>query len=220
MTTASSRRETYRVSTGESGRYLHPDVRRRQIVDAASVVFAEKGFPATRISDIAAEANIAQGTIYRFFDSKEDIAKALFEVSEQIGRAALERILHEAPYGDAKSVLARYIAWYARFLAERRRIVAALFAWEVDTSGRSGSDIGWRHWIGEQLDRLLREAGVEKLEGTDMGRLLPLLIYALTALSNLHGEDSQEDEEALGRRIIDIVQRLFGIEIELWDVAQ
>ncbi|HVA74219.1 MAG TPA: TetR/AcrR family transcriptional regulator [Acidimicrobiales bacterium] len=201
------------MSTGESGRYLHPDVRRRQIVEAASRVFAEKGFPATRMSDIAAEANIAQGTIYRFFDSKEEIAKAVFEVSEEICRAALQRILRESPDGDAKAILGRYIAWYVRFLARGRRIVAALFAWEVDTNGRSGSDIGWTHWRGEQLGRLLKEAGVEEIEGTDMGRLLPLLIYSLTALSNLHAEDSQEDEEALGRRIIDIVERLFDVEV-------
>lgn len=122
--------------------------------------------------------------------------------------------MRESPDGDAKTILGRYIAWYAGFLARGRRVVSALFAWEVDTSGRSGSDIGWTHWRGEQLGRLLQAAGVEGIEGTDMGRLLPLLIYSLTALSNLHGEDGQEDEEALGRRVIDIVERLFGIEVE------
>lgn len=203
---------TYRVSTGESPRYLHPDVRRNQILEAASLVFAEKGFPATRVSDIADQAEIAQGTIYRFFDSKEEIAEALFGLAQHRGEAALQRILDEFPDGDAATLLGYYIDWYARYLAERRRIVAALFAWEVDVTGRRGGDIGWRQWIGERLAELLESAGVEKIEGTHMGRLLPLLIYSLTALSELHALDDQESEESLARRVIDIVVRLSGLK--------
>ena len=44
--------------------------RRNQILDAATQVFAEKGFHPTTIKDIAREAGIADGTIYNYFENK------------------------------------------------------------------------------------------------------------------------------------------------------
>src|SRR5437660_7884477 len=44
--------------------------RRSQILDAATKVFAEKGFHPTTIKDIAREASIADGTIYIYFENK------------------------------------------------------------------------------------------------------------------------------------------------------
>jgi TetR/AcrR family fatty acid metabolism transcriptional regulator len=50
----------------------------RQIVDAAVRVFARKGYFNARVSDIAREAGIAAGTIYLYFETKEDILITLF----------------------------------------------------------------------------------------------------------------------------------------------
>lgn len=44
--------------------------RRSQILDAATTVFAEKGFARATIKDIAKEAGIADGTIYIYFENK------------------------------------------------------------------------------------------------------------------------------------------------------
>jgi AcrR family transcriptional regulator len=52
-------------------RALPRDDRRRQILDAASWVFARKGFRRASISDIVARAQVARGTFYLYFDSKE-----------------------------------------------------------------------------------------------------------------------------------------------------
>lgn len=53
--------------------------RHRQILDAAIKVFAERGFHKSRVSDIAREANVADGTIYLYFKSKDDILISVFE---------------------------------------------------------------------------------------------------------------------------------------------
>ncbi len=53
--------------------------RRNQILDAAAVVFAEKGFHPTTIQDIAKTAGIAGGTIYNYFDSKPALLMGIFE---------------------------------------------------------------------------------------------------------------------------------------------
>ncbi len=53
--------------------------RKNQILDAAAVVFAEKGFHPTTIRDIAKRAGIADGTIYNYFDSKPALLMGIFE---------------------------------------------------------------------------------------------------------------------------------------------
>lgn len=45
--------------------------RRRQILDAATKVFAERGFHRARIKQIAREAGVSEGTIYNYFEDKE-----------------------------------------------------------------------------------------------------------------------------------------------------
>ncbi|UCD71076.1 MAG: TetR/AcrR family transcriptional regulator [Syntrophobacterales bacterium] len=49
------------------------------IVQAAAKVFAQKGFSRTVMADIAVEAGIGKGTIYEYFDSKEDLFFAVFQ---------------------------------------------------------------------------------------------------------------------------------------------
>jgi len=50
-----------------------------RIIDAATRVFARKGFYQAKISEIAREARVADGTIYIYFQNKDDILISLFE---------------------------------------------------------------------------------------------------------------------------------------------
>src|SRR5271155_2729264 len=59
------------------------DARPAEILDAALAVFAEKGYAATRMDDIARRAGVTKGTIYLYFESKEAVFRSL--VSESIG---------------------------------------------------------------------------------------------------------------------------------------
>ena len=53
--------------------------KRDLIVDAAIRVFARKGFHKARVSDIAAEAEIAYGLVYHYFKNKDEILATIFE---------------------------------------------------------------------------------------------------------------------------------------------
>jgi AcrR family transcriptional regulator len=66
------------------------DERAPEILDAALALFAEKGFAACRMEDIAKRAGISKGTIYLYFDSKEAVFKALAQraIGERIGAIA------------------------------------------------------------------------------------------------------------------------------------
>jgi len=50
-----------------------------RIIQAATKMFARKGFYKTRISEIAMEAQVADGTVYIYFENKDDILISLFE---------------------------------------------------------------------------------------------------------------------------------------------
>ena len=53
--------------------------KRDRILDAAVRVFARKGFYATRVSEVAKAAGVADGTIYLYFKSKDALLVSLFE---------------------------------------------------------------------------------------------------------------------------------------------
>ena len=50
-----------------------------RIIKAAARVFAQKGYAGAAVADIAVQAEIGKGTIYAYFDSKEDLFFAVFE---------------------------------------------------------------------------------------------------------------------------------------------
>ena len=76
------------------------DDKRQRILEAATRVFARKGYFAARVSEIARKAGVADGTIYLYFRNKEDILVSLFDdvMSEHIARGRRELLaLRGAP---------------------------------------------------------------------------------------------------------------------------
>ncbi len=55
------------------------DARRNQILDAATVIFADKGFHGATIRQIAQQAGIADGTIYIYFKTKTDLLLGILD---------------------------------------------------------------------------------------------------------------------------------------------
>jgi len=70
-----------------------PPDKRTAILDAATMVFAKRGFFGAQVADIARGAGIAAGTVYLYFKSKDEILTSVFDrtMREAIGegRAAL-----------------------------------------------------------------------------------------------------------------------------------
>lgn len=65
------------------------NTRRNQILDAATRVFAVKGFHPTTIKDVAREAGLADGTIYIYFESKPAL---LLGIMDRLTTAALQNV--------------------------------------------------------------------------------------------------------------------------------
>jgi TetR/AcrR family fatty acid metabolism transcriptional regulator len=53
--------------------------KRSIILDAALKTFVKRGYPETKVAEIAYEAGVAEGTLYNYFQSKEDLLLALFD---------------------------------------------------------------------------------------------------------------------------------------------
>ena len=67
--------------------------RKNQIIEAASTIFAQKGFARTTIAEVANQAGIGKGTVYEYFKSKEDLYFAVFEwFMAQTGAAVMVSI--------------------------------------------------------------------------------------------------------------------------------
>ncbi|HEX2686588.1 MAG TPA: TetR/AcrR family transcriptional regulator [Kofleriaceae bacterium] len=70
--------------------------KRERILVAAERIFARHGFFAARVSEIAKEAGVADGTIYLYFKSKDDLLISLFEhrmkqVNQELRQAIADR---------------------------------------------------------------------------------------------------------------------------------
>lgn len=57
--------------------------KRREILDAAELVFTTRGFAAARMDDIAEAAGVAKGTLYLYFSSKQELFVSLLEERTQ-----------------------------------------------------------------------------------------------------------------------------------------
>lgn len=69
---------------------LEPEDRRQQLVAAARVVFAQKGYHAASVSDIVKEAGVARGTFYNYFEGKRDAFQAVLDgVIDQVNRGVI-----------------------------------------------------------------------------------------------------------------------------------
>ena len=101
-------------------RRLPPDERRALIEDAAARLFAEQGYAATRLDEIAAAAGVTKPVLYRHFDSKQALYLALLRkhaeqlprfVDPSLGDAALSERLPAILEGWFAYVHERPHAW-------------------------------------------------------------------------------------------------------------
>ncbi|MBN2492946.1 MAG: TetR/AcrR family transcriptional regulator [Deltaproteobacteria bacterium] len=76
--------------------------KRRLILSAAVRVFAKKGFHRCRISDIAAEAEVAYGLVYHYFENKEDILNSIFDENWGMLAKVIENVEEQSNELDAK----------------------------------------------------------------------------------------------------------------------
>jgi AcrR family transcriptional regulator len=79
------------------------------LIDAGAEIFAEKGYEATTMTEIASRAGAAIGSLYQFFPSKEALAEALFNRFAERAAAAFARVEERAPGCSARELADLFI---------------------------------------------------------------------------------------------------------------
>lgn len=146
------------VASPPPQRRRRKEARPAEIIDAGLAAFAENGFAATKLEDVARRAGIVKGTIYRYFDSKEALFEAALKARltpligeiEQLvatfpgSSAELLRLVMRAAYGrmfqpDAQALMRIIISEGRRFpaitefyhretVSKGRRMISAIVA--------------------------------------------------------------------------------------------
>ena len=104
-----------------------------RIIEAATKVFAKKGFYKARISEIAREAQVADGTIYIYFENKDDILICLFE--EQM-KAVLDNMVIQISKEDDPAKKLEKFALVHLQLVEQKKNMAEIIQVEVRQSSK------------------------------------------------------------------------------------
>jgi AcrR family transcriptional regulator len=78
------------------------EARPGEIVEAALTVFAEKGFAAAKLDDIARRAGVSKGSLYVYFETKEEIFRAVARaaVASLLGTLESQAEGPEAPFAE------------------------------------------------------------------------------------------------------------------------
>ncbi|MGH7777485.1 MAG: TetR/AcrR family transcriptional regulator [Candidatus Dormibacterales bacterium] len=87
--------------------------RRQQLVDAAWRCAARRGFQATTVDDVCAEAGVSKGAFYGYFEQKQDLLLALLEDDARFHEQLIERLTVAVGSG------AERLRAYARATADR-----------------------------------------------------------------------------------------------------
>ena len=155
--------------------------RRNQLVEAALRLFAEKGFEKTTIKDLSEAVGVAQGLIYHYYGSKEEL---LFAAVDRHGfLPELRRVLAASYERPADEVLPEIAGDFYALLEEKRDLVRVFFR-ESQTNPE----------VGKRLADIIRE-GVG---------LLARYLAARIAV----GELRPHDPEVAARTLLYTVQML------------
>jgi AcrR family transcriptional regulator len=94
--------------------------RREQIVEAATRVFAEKGFRRATTREVAREAGVSEGTIYNYFEAKDDILMAILHRLNETERRAED--FEEGTASDFQGFLEQYLRRRMSLIWENREV--------------------------------------------------------------------------------------------------
>jgi AcrR family transcriptional regulator len=150
------------------------EFRQSEIIAAARKVFAEKGYIAATVDEIAARASLAKGTIYLYFESKEHIYNAVMTNDlETLRRLTLEKI---AAAGTALEKISAYINARFDYCEERRDFFRIMY---IEPSGSPVlSKAKAREWLREPVRALT--VAIEDAIARNQIRPIPAEILAWT----------------------------------------
>lgn len=149
------------------------------ILDAAADVFAERGFGAATMAEVAARAEANIGSLYRFFPSKEVLAEAVMDHEQAWVEQAFDRIESSAP-AIAAAVLADQLMVLMADLHRETRGLRALMEGDGLAQARQTRT---RDWAIERIARVLQAHQPELSDRADVGDVAIVMLNGMKLMA-------------------------------------
>jgi AcrR family transcriptional regulator len=142
------------------------EARPGEIVAAALEVFAERGFAAAKLDDVAARAGVSKGTLYLYFPNKEELFKAVVREALVPNIARIEQMVAAFP-GTTRELIAQIYETIGRVVTTTR--IGAIPKLVLSESGNFPDVV--RFYRAEVIERGFRLLGSVLQRGIDRGEL-------------------------------------------------
>lgn len=171
------------------------------VLSVCSALFAEHGYYAVSMEDIAAAADISRATLYRYFSTKDKI------LAELTGEAAAEVEEHAATLPRVADIdaLTSWMVGYVRF---HRRYRGVIRAWFDGTVAEQLSEAAVDHGIGaihQAVGALL--GSVDLLPGVDRDVASAVFLAVLGRMSEPTGAGGSDSEEHSAHLMVNLLRR-------------
>jgi AcrR family transcriptional regulator len=151
--------------------------RRSTILEAARDAAADGGMRAVQIAPVAARANVAAGTVYRYFPSKADLISELIVEVSRNKLAAIRRAADAAP--GPSSALAAAVTTVAVHVVTHRKLAWGILAEPVDVDVSASRLASRREIAGEIELRIAAAVRAGHLPAQDTALAATALLGAL-----------------------------------------
>jgi AcrR family transcriptional regulator len=187
-------------------RWAKTDDTQRRILDAATEVFATKGFSAATMADVVDRSGASIGSIYHHFGGKKELFLAMFERMAQAVDSRIDATLDRAGHHvEPRRTFELHVRAYLEAMWENRRAARVLASGDTpagfEIARRSRMTTAFRSWMSVlQLDTSLR------------GQLLSRILVAVMAESSLMVAacDNPGDVPPIIDATIEWIDRLVG----------
>ncbi len=198
----------------EQAKQARNDVYRQAVLEAGEEVFAERGFDATKVQDVAARADLSMGTIYSVFPGgKAELYTALLEArGQELLAVAREVVERDLPPRDALHALIDvYVGYFVDHPDFLRMHLRSGVSWALGPAIGNATQVQyWQDIHTLQADLFRGGVAAGAFVDEDAGYLAKLFsVMDQVLLADWVGAGMQAPRDALTARFKGLVERAF-----------
>jgi AcrR family transcriptional regulator len=169
---------------------------RERLLEAAEIVFAEKGYDGARLADIAEEAGCSVGAVYFRFKDKNALFSAIAESFIEDARAGLTVLMDNAP-ADSEMLLRNFVTATAANFRRHRGLFRAIVERGIDQPEAMQTIFRFRDELASALENALHSTR-NKPPGIAV-RVMTQMVYGflLAGALNKHAPTQIDDARAI-----------------------
>jgi AcrR family transcriptional regulator len=192
------------ATSAQARRWAKTGATQRRILDAATEVFATRGFSAATMADVVAGSGASIGSIYHHFGGKNELFLAIFEQMANAVDRRIETAMEQAGEdADPRRIFELHVRAYLEAMWENRRLARVLTSGDTpagfEVVRRDRMQAAFRSWMAVlELDKSMR------------GQVLSGVLVATMAESSLMvaGCENPDDVPAITDATIELIDRL------------